>query len=235
MTGPGSLTSLATQLGVSQVAGADIRRFSNDRRGTAQTFLFGLGHGALMSLADTLLYPTIVLTLFVAQLTSDTSKIAFVPVIGTTVWLLPQILFSGLVDKSRRQLPWAAGAAIVQTTSIVLLAYVGYRSNMDDAQRLRSFFFCYVAYNIAAGFASIPTRELVVRSIPRDQRRAFFVQRSLWGAVLAVGAGLVARGLLGPKGPDFPRNFTSFFVMAAAALAAATFCMIRMREPGRLN
>jgi len=205
-----------------------------DRRGTASSFAFGVAHGALLTLAETLLYPTIVLTLFVAQLTDDPVRIALVPVVGTTVWLLPQLLVGSLQHKSRRQLPWATGAAIVQTAAIVLLAYVGYRAEMDDSQRLRSFFLCYVVYNLAAGLASIPSRELLTKSIPRDRRGIFFLQRSLWGAVLGLAAGLVVRGLFGPDGPAFPRNFTSLFAAAAGALAAATFFQMRLREPARM-
>jgi hypothetical protein len=217
-----------------RVAGADVRRFSMDRRGAASSFVFGVAHGALLTLAETLLFPTVVLTLFVSQLTTDPVRIALVPVIGTTVWLLPQIVFSTVQHKSRRQLPWATGASIVQTAAIVLLAYVGYRTEMDDNQRLRSFFLCYVVYNLAAGLASTPSRELLTKSIPRDRRGIFFLQRSLWGAVLALAAGLVVRGLFGPDGPAFPRNFTSLFAAAAGALAAATFFQMRLREPARM-
>jgi hypothetical protein len=217
-----------------RVAGADVRRFSIDRRGVAFSFVFGVAHGGLLTLAETLLYPTIVLTLFVAQLTDDPVPIALVPVFGTTLWLLPQLVLGVIQQRSRHQLPWAAGAATVQTAAIALLAYVGYRADMDNEQRLRSFFLCYGVYNIAAGLAAVPSRSLAVKVIPPDRRGLFFAQRGLWGAVLAIAAGLVARGLLGPEGPSFPRNFTSLFAAAAAALAAATFFQMRMREPARL-
>jgi hypothetical protein len=205
-----------------------------DRRGTSLSFVFGVTHGALLSLAEALLFPTIVLTVFVAQLTDDPIKIALVPVIGTTVWLLPQIVLGSAGWRNRRQLPWASGAAIVQTAAIVLLAYVGYRADMNDGERLRSFFLCYAVFNFAAGLASIPTRELLAKSIPRDRRATFFAQRSLWGTVLALVAGVVVRSLFGADGPAFPRNFTSLFAAAAGALAAATFFQMRLREPARL-
>lgn len=215
------------------MAGADVRRFSTDRRGTSLNFALGVAHGALLTLADTLLFPTIVLTMFVAQLTGDPVKIALVPVLGTSVWLLPQVLVSSVPWKSR-VLPWATGAAIVQTAAIALLAYVGYRANMNNGERLRSFFLCYAAYNFAAGLASAPTRELLAKSIPRDRRAIFFAQRSLWGSVLALVAGVVVHSLFGSRGPAFPRNFTSLFATAAGALAAATFFQMRLREPSRL-
>lgn len=206
-----------------------------DQRGGTFSFVAGVAHGALLMLAETLLFPTIILTLFVAQLTTDPMRIALVPVIGTSVWLLPQIFLSGLMLKSRRQLPWATGAALIQTAAIVLLAYVGYRADMNDDQRLRSFFLCYVVFSLAGGLASVASRELVSRATPRDRRHVILVLRALGGTVLAVVAGFSMRGLFGPDGPAFPRNFTSLFAMAAAALAAATFFQLRLREPSRLH
>jgi hypothetical protein len=216
------------------MAGADVRRFSIDRRGSTLAFVFGVAHGALLTLAETLLFPTIILVVFVAQLTDDPVRIALVPIIGTTVWLLPQIVLSSFQSRSRHQLPWASGASIVQTAAIVLLAYVGYRADMDTAQRLRSFFICYVVYNLAAGLACVPSRELFAKTIPPERRAGFFAQRQLWGVLFGLAAGMVCRGLFGSHGPAFPRNFNSLFVAAAGALAAATFFQMRVREPTRL-
>lgn len=221
-------------LGARRVIGADIRRYSQDRGGAGLNFVLGVIHGALLTLADTLLYPTIVLSLFVAQLTNDLTRIALVPVIATTVWLIPQIVTAPLMAKTRRQLPWATGAAIIQSSAILLLAYVGYRSDLNNDDRLRSFFICYIAYNVASGFARVPSRVLIVRAISADHRGQFLALRSLWGAVLALGAGVVARKVLGPTGSDFPRNFAQLFVVAAAAVTAAAFFQMRMREPARL-
>jgi MFS family permease len=216
------------------VAGADVRRFSVDRRGTALSFVLGAAHGALLTLADTLLFPTLVLSLFVAQLTNDPVRIALVPVIGTTAWLLPPVLLGPLLERSRRQSPWAVGAAVVQTAAIVLLAYVGYRSDLSDQQRLRSFYICYLAFSLASGLASVPSRALITRAIAADRRRQYVRQRNLWGAVLAIGAGIVVRSELGKDGPDFPRNFAYLFVAAAAALTAGAFFQMRMRETSRV-
>ena len=216
------------------MAGAEIRRFSGDRRGQALNVLLGVTSGALLVLADTLLHPAVVLSLFVSQLTNDYALIGLVPAIAAGAWFLPQIL-AGIVVRGRRRLPWATGASAVRTAAITLLAYVAYRADgLTDAQLLRSFFICYLAYILAAGFGAPPANDVLVKAITGQRRGRFFTQRALWGGLLAVVAGLVVRAVLG-GGPAFPRNYTLLFVAAAAALTAATFLQARIREPLRLG
>ncbi len=216
------------------MAGADIRRFSVDRRGQAFNVLLGVVSGALLVLADTLLHPTIVLPLFVSELTDTYALIGLVPAIAAGAWFLPQVLASFVV-RGRRRLPWATGASVVRTAAVTLLAYVGYRADgLTDAQLLRSFFICYLAYVLAGGFAASPTNDVLVKAVAGERRGRFFAQRALWSGVLAVAAGIVVRAVLG-DGPAFPRNYTLLFLAAAAALTAATFFQARIREPIRLG
>lgn len=218
------------------MAGADIRRFSSDRRGMALNFFLGVGNGALLILADTLMHPTLVLALFVAELSDDALLIGLVPAIATGVWFLPQLFSAAVVQGRRRQLPWAAGASIIRTAAVILLAFVGYRAeSLTDDELLRRFFICYVVYNLAAGFANVPSTELAAKAIAAERRGLFFSQRNLWGGVLGFGAGFVIREVLGSGGPDFPRNFTFLFIAAALSLSAGTFLQAVMREPVRLT
>jgi hypothetical protein len=217
------------------VAGADIRRFSADRHGMGLNYVLGIGSGALLVLADTLIFPTIVLALFVSHLTDSPLAIGLVPAIGAGVWFLPQFGASLILRGRRRHLPWATGASAVRAAAIALLAYVGYRADsMGDERLLRSFFICYIAYSLAAGFASVPSGSVIAKAIGTDRRRVFFSQRNLWGGAFALGAGLVIRQVLGPDGSDFPRNYTYLFIAAAIALVAATFLQATMQEPARV-
>ncbi len=216
------------------MAGADIRRFSVDRRGQALNVLLGIVSGALVVLADTLLHPTVILSLFVSELTDTYALIGLVPAIAAGAWFLPQILAS-VVVRGRRRLPWATGASVVRTAAVALLAYVGYRADgLSDAQLLRSFFICYLAYVLASGFATAPTNDVLVKAVAGERRGRFFAQRALWTGLLAVAAGVVVRAVLG-GGPAFPRNYTLLFVAAAAALTASTFFQARIREPIRMG
>jgi hypothetical protein len=99
---------------------------------------------------------------------------------------------------------------------------------------LRSFLICYAAYNIAGGFAALPLNELIGKGIAAERRPMFIQQRNFWGVILGIAAGFVLREVLGPSGPDFPKNFGLIFLAAAVALVTATFLQARMREPVRV-
>jgi hypothetical protein len=217
------------------LAGADIRRFSSDRRGMALNFFLGVGNGALQILADTLIHPTLILVLFAAELTDSYPLIGLVPALATGLWWLPQLVGQAIVQGRRRQMPWAVAASLVRAASIGLIGYIAYKAeNYDNDELFRSFLICYAAYNIAGGFAALPSNELITKGIASERRALFIQQRNLWGIALGVAAGFVVREVLGDSGPDFPKNFGLIFLASAVALITATFLQARMREPIRV-
>lgn len=216
--------------GVSSVAGADIRRFSADRRSTGAAMLRSATSSALIALADTVIFPTLVVVAFAAQLTDDLVTIGLAPAIGAGLWFLPQILARSLTRLSNRQVPWITGAAILRAVPVILLAIIGYRDDLSNAQRLRSFLICYAAYTLASGFAAVPASVIMRRAIPSDQRSWFLRVRNLWAVAGAAAGAILVFRVLGPEGPAFPKNFTFLFVVAACALSAAVFFQARERE-----
>lgn len=190
-----------------------------------------LGASVLIALTETLLNPLILLAFFVSQLTDSLDSVAWMAAIGLLGWFLPQLVTPWLGSLSIRQMPWALGASLVRAAAVIFLAYVGYRDQVSDSQRLRSFFVCYVAFCVASGFAQTPTNEMIARAIPAERRGWLIKQRNLWSGLVAIAAGFVAQRTLGPEGPGFPRSMTLLFVAAAAAISAATFFLARIREP----
>lgn len=201
----------------------------------ALNFFLGVGNGALQILADTLIHPTLVLVLFAAQLTNSYPVIGLVPAMSAGLWWLPQLVGQAIVQGRRRQMPWAVAASLIRAAAIGLIGYIGYQSkNYDSDQLLRSFLICYAAYNIAGGFAALPLNELIAKGITAERRPMFIQQRNLWGVIFGVVAGFVLREVLGPSGPDFPKNFGLIFLAAAIALITSTFLQARMSEPIRV-
>ncbi|MER3436517.1 MAG: hypothetical protein C4346_02205, partial [Chloroflexota bacterium] len=213
------------------MAGSDIRRFSGDRRNTGAAILRGVISGALIALADATIFPTLVLVAFASQLTDDLVTIGLVPAMSAGLWFLPQLLARPLTHLTNRQVPWMTGAAIIRAAAVILLAVIGFRDDLSNAERLRSLLICYAAFVLASGFAAVPATELVRRAIPPDHRSWFLRLRNLWAITGGVAAAILVFRVLGPEGPAFPKNFAYLFVVAAAALSAAVFFQAREREP----
>lgn len=192
---------------------------------------FAFFAGVLTALTEALLHPIVILVFFVSQLTDSLDAVALVVAVGLLGRALPQFFVPWLTNAATRQMPWALGASVVRAAAVALLAYVANRGGISDNERLRAFFICYIAYSVASGFAQAPVNELLARSLPGDRRALVIRQRNLWGGLLAIGAGLVARQTLGPDGPAFPRNATLLFIAATAAVAGATFFIGRIGEP----
>jgi len=196
---------------------------------------FALISGVLLALAEALLHPTILLVFFVSQLTDSLRTIGLVVTVGLLGWYLPQLIVPWLSQSSARQMPWALSASLVRAAAAIFLAYSGYRTDVTDDDRLRSFFICYIVYSVAAGFAQSPVNELIARSIPAESRARIFQQRALWAGIFAVGAGVLARQTISTDGPGFPRNFALIFIAAAAAASGAALFVGRIREPRTLQ
>lgn len=200
------------------------------RRGPVN-WTYALIASVLTALTEILLHPAIILVFFVSELTDSLNTVALVFTLGLLGWYVPQLITTWLANSTSRQMPWALGASLVRASAVIFLAYIGYRGNVSDDQRLRSFFICYVVYCVASGFAQAPVNELIARGVSGVGLGRLLAFRNLWSGLIAIGAGLVARQSLGADGPAFPRNVTLLFIAAAAAISGATFFIARIREP----
>lgn len=217
------------------MAGADIARFSDDRRGQRANLGLGTVAGALGGVADALLFPILLPVAFVAALTDSYLTIAAIPAVAGGLWAVPLVAAAPVIRGRGRKLPWATGAAVVRAATIGLLAFVGYRADrLSDAQLLRAFFICYAAYTVAAALATALGDELIRRSLAAGRGDGLFRLRGLWAGALAFVAGIAAARVLGDDGPAFPQNVAALFVLAAVALGAAAIVQAMIREPGRL-
>lgn len=210
--------------------GADIQRTSTARRLYHRNFAFGVGNGSFSLLAETLIHPSIVLALFVSQITDSNVLIGLVPAMAAGLWFLPQLLGAAVTQGRERQLPLVFYGTLARTLIIGLLGTIGFLVSSDSPTTLLLWFFVlYAIYNLIGGFANVPTLELAARIVPANRRGLFFSQRSFWGGILAFMAGFLVQGILG-RAEDFPTNYALLFFAAFCALGVATYFTAMMQE-----
>lgn len=217
------------------MVGAEVRRYASDRRGLALNIFLGIAGGGFGSLAETLVLPSIVLAYFVGVPADSLVPVGLVPAIGIGLWSLARLPALVLTAPQRRKLPWAIGASLIRAAAMALLAVVCFRAGEGAEEPLiRSFFICYVAYSLAAGFASVPTAAVLAKAIPHEGRGVFFRQRALWGGAAGIAAGLVVAQLLRDEQLDYPENFALLFLAATVCQLATAFFVATLREPVRI-
>lgn len=210
----------------------EARRTRRERFRFRQSFGFGVANGALLLLGDTLIHPTLVLVVFVSQLTSSNLLVGLVPSLSIGLWFLPQFVAAALVQGRRRQRPWAAWASVVRAAAIgVLGAVTALAGDRNPSLLLAVFLLAYACYNLAAGFAFVPLVELSARAIPADRRGTFFSQRNFWGGVLAFLAGFLINRALSDAGAEIGSTFGTLFFGSFAVLSLAAYTTLHVVEP----
>jgi MFS family permease len=210
--------------------GADVQWTSTTRRLYHRNFAFGVSNGSFSLLADTLIHPTIVLALFVSQISDSNLLVGLVPAIAAGVWFLPQLLAAAVTHGRARQLPYVFASTLVRTLAIGALGVMGFLVSAEEPSDLLLWFFVlYAIYNLASGFANVPTLELSARLIPANRRGLYFSQRSFWGGILGFMAGFLVQGIL-DRTDDFPLNFALLFFASFCALAFSTYTTAMLQE-----
>lgn len=215
------------------MAGAEIRRFSADRRGGGANGLLALGAGAIASLAETLIFAPIVLAFFVAQANGTFVEVGLVSALMVGLWALARVPAALLVVVQRRKQPWALAGILIRAAALGLLAIVCFRG-VGSEGLLRSLFVCLAAYAVASGFSSLPTEAFVAKAVPNATRASFYRQRNLVGLAGAVVAALVVAQIFREGGPSFPRQYGLLFLAATVCLVAIAVFYASIREPLRV-
>ena len=211
--------------------GSEVQFTSNERRTYRRNFGFGVANGAMWMLGDTLINPSLVLALFVSQISQSNLLVGLVPALSTGVWFLPQLVAAALVQGKERQLPYAVWSAVIRALAIASLGAVAFIIG-DSSPRtlLICFFAAYTLYNLSAGFANVPMVDIAARVVPANRRGLYFGQRSFWGGVLGFVAGFVIQRILSGPG-QFPHNFAVLFFASFVVLALGAYAASMMVEP----
>ncbi len=179
-----------------------------------RNFRLGVTNGALFTLAETLMDPTLVMVAFVSTLTSSPFLIGLIVPLRNAGWFLPQLYVSTFLQGWAYKKPLYTVMAVIRTLAWGGLA-VSVALVRDPTALLVLVIGLFGVNALAAGFAGLSFMSVVAKTIPSWRRAEFFAWRLTSGGLLAVGAGFVVRAALREDFPlAFPRNFLALFASA---------------------
>jgi MFS family permease len=201
-----------------------------------KNYWLGVTNGALMNLAHAFEDPRTILPVFVLRLTSSDAMVGLVAGIFMAGWYLPQFLVSSLVEHKERHIPFYILCAKIRIASrIPLVLSVFLIGDSTPTLLFWVFLVFYTATSLGAGFAGVPFLEIVAKTVRGKRRGSFFGTRRFIGAVLGIGAGLVAKEVLSPGFRlGFPSNFGLLMSFATVSAAVGIFAFCKVDEPASL-
>ncbi len=198
---------------------------------TRRNFRLGVINGLFFFFAETLMDPTLVLVAFVSRLTGSALWLGLIVPLRDASWFLPQLWVSGYLQSWPRKLrlyQYMAVVRLVVWTGLVVAVFV----MKPPDWLLLTFFIAYGIGSLAAGVSGLPFLEVVGKTIPAEQRGAFFAWRQTFGGLAAIAGSAVVGWLLGASSPlQFPNNFGALFVMGIALTACGLAAFANTIEP----
>jgi len=175
-----------------------------------------------------------VLPTLARQLTPSAPLVGLVSAMGSSCWMLPQLVAANYLtgkarDKPYMIVPASAGRLFTLVFALVLFLRLGLHPLL-----LYWMLILWVAvFWLCDGLASVPWLHLVSKTIPPQRRGRLFGSAQALGGMLGVGVGLIVRHLLGQHGPRFPTNYAWLFVLGGTAYLASLGSILMLREDPR--
>jgi MFS family permease len=158
----------------------------------------GVMNGMLVNLGNAFVDPFTVLPVFIAAFGGSSILVGLVTAAFTAGWFFPQVFVAGRAQTRRFVLPIYTAAAAFR-----LLGFVGAGVCVFwiDPMHRGAVLACVIGglslNAFASGVAGIPFLEITSKTVPVNQRGAFFGGRRVMGGVLGVFAGILIAAVLG--------------------------------------
>ncbi len=209
---------------------------ANQRPNVRWNFAWAALSGALFELGTAFVGTTTVAAAFVVRVTSSAVAVGAAEAIARLGWLAPQLLVAHYAQGVRRRKPIYLAAGWGRAGCLALLAGMLWAGAPVFGPLAAGgvavlFFALWTAFACVSGLAAVPYNDVIGRTIPADRRSRLLAVRMFAGGLLAMGAGLGIRVLLGGVSEEGLAAYGMIFGMGAVVLAASTGCFALMREP----
>ncbi|GGM34031.1 MFS transporter [Deinococcus arenae] len=190
----------------------------------------GILNGWAVFLGDGFMSVAVVLTGFAARLGAPNWVIGLLPAIAGGGWMLPQLLVAARVRPLTHKLPVYRSAAMVRTATYIFMVLAAALLADRPALCLTLFIVAMSLNALASGVSGLPFLEVVSKTVPSERRARFFGTRNLYGGLLAFGAGLLVRAILGSE-LAFPLNYALILALGTVAFTFGYWVFGLVQEP----
>ncbi len=191
-----------------------------------RNFILLLTDYTLFGMAISLMGNTTVVPDLVNRLTSSDVLVGLSGSLYQFAWLMPQLLFAQIINRSARRMPYMSRTVLPFRLSLGIMSAVIFFSSADNRSGiLIAFLTGYAFFALGDGLVTIVWADFLGSAIPERWRGVLFGLGQTGVAFSVLGTREIIRFMLGPSGPPFPQNYglmfgisTFIFVVAAIAL-----------------
>jgi hypothetical protein len=188
-------------------------------------------NGTAFKLVDTLVNPSLVLVVFLSQLTDNPVILGMPKALWIGGFMLSQLPISGRVQRLTYALPLYRFLSVGRMLMWICLL-VGTLVTDDPHVLISVMLLFLVGYPLVSGMGALPFFEVVGKTIPPRLRGPVFSWRLALGGLMGLGGGWFVNRVLSDAFPlTFPRNFAVLFGVAAVASLLGFISFFLMREP----
>jgi MFS family permease len=181
--------------------------------------------------AYSLVSPSSVVPDFVSRLTTSEAVIGLAGSVYQFAWLVPQLLFAQMINRSTRRRPYMTRTVVPFRLSMgVMSALIAFSSPDNHTGILITFLAGYAFFALGDGLVTIVWADMLGSSIPEHWRGALFGAGQIVIAITTLGTREIVRLLLGPTGPAFPQNYGLMFGIATIIFIFGGFALAMTRE-----
>jgi len=196
----------------------------------------GLIHGIFFTAGEAFYNPDTILPIFLSYFTNSKTLIGLsstlIGRLGGLGSVFPQLFVAHRMESKIHKKPLLKFAITIRALSWGILALSTYIFNKNYPYLTIFFlFFTLILHTVMGGIAVVPFYDIWGKALPSNVRGRFFGHRQLWGGLLAIGSGLIAKVILENNSIDFPLNFVMLFSLAFIFISISYLALGSVREP----
>ena len=196
----------------------------------------GLIHGIFFIGGQAFSNPDTIIPVFLNHFTDSKTLIGLSSTLlgslGGIGTVLPQLFVARKLENKSHKKPLLKFAITIRALSWGFLALTTYLFAYKSAYLTILFlFFFLILFTFMGGIAAVSFYDIWGKSLPSHLRGRFFGHRQLWGGVLAIGSGLIAKIVLGSSKIAFPINFVLLFSFTFILVSVSYIALGSVKEP----